>query len=176
MWCRSLAICKPMNMFLSWTKRSANSVCLEQKIHWCSSFLFYSFIFYVWLQNKREKKLSMWQWSKTLNPDIHLATKPNSLKISPNLHQLHNQIDQTPVAGQQSEQGNGKLTIAAVWASIGRHATVAWEALPLLQTHPLIMARVLRAGGAGSFTYKNTHWYISNQPMWIQINTINMCL
>lgn len=42
------------------------------------------------------------------------------------------------------------LTVAAVCTPIGRHGTVAGEALPLLETHPLIGAGVLRAGCAGA--------------------------
>lgn len=49
------------------------------------------------------------------------------------------------------------LTIAAVRAPVGRHGAVAGEALPLLQTHPLMMTRVLRTGAAGSCTHTHTH-------------------
>lgn len=42
-----------------------------------------------------------------------------------------------------------QLTVVAQRPSVGRHATVAGEALPLLQAHPLVGARVLLARGAG---------------------------
>lgn len=43
-----------------------------------------------------------------------------------------------------------QLTVVAQWPSVRRHATVAGEALPLLQAHPLVGARVLLARGAGA--------------------------
>lgn len=44
----------------------------------------------------------------------------------------------------------GHLTVVAQGSSEGGHAAVAAEALPLLQAHALVSARVLLAGGAGA--------------------------
>lgn len=41
------------------------------------------------------------------------------------------------------------LTVVTQGSPEGGHAAVAAEALPLLQTHALVGARVLLAGGAG---------------------------
>lgn len=42
------------------------------------------------------------------------------------------------------------LTIVAERTTVGRHGAVAGEALPLLETHPLMVAWLLRTGGTGS--------------------------
>lgn len=47
---------------------------------------------------------------------------------------------------------NCRLTVITQGSSEGGHAAVAAEALPLLQTHALVGARVLLAGGAGTWT------------------------
>ena len=52
---------------------------------------------------------------------------------------------------REREPSRGVLTVAAEGASIGRHGAVAAEALPLLETHALVVAGLLRTGGAGSW-------------------------
>lgn len=43
------------------------------------------------------------------------------------------------------------LTVTAEWPSIGGHGAVTGEALPQLQTHSLVVAGFLCAGGAGTW-------------------------
>lgn len=49
------------------------------------------------------------------------------------------------------------LTVIAEGPPVGGHGAVTGEALPQLQTHSLMVARVLRAGGAGTCTGTRAH-------------------
>ena len=61
-----------------------------------------------------------------------------------------------PVVGRVTERGGG-LTIVAERSAERRHAAVAAETLPLLETHPLVGTGVLLAGGTGAWAATNTH-------------------
>lgn len=64
-----------------------------------------------------------------------------------------------PHSQPPEEEEVGALTIAAVRASIGRHGAVTGKALPLLETHALIVAGVLHAGRTGACRGTNTHTF-----------------
>lgn len=79
------------------------------------------------------------------------ATKPTRSTESPTQHNLHTTYIHTTQHGDVGDRRGCVLTVATEGASIGRHGAVAGEALPQLETHPLIVAGVLRTGGARSW-------------------------
>lgn len=58
------------------------------------------------------------------------------------------------------------LTVAAERPPIGGHGAVTGEALPLLQTHALMVARVLGACGAGTCRVFTAHSFLFKTRGW----------
>lgn len=71
------------------------------------------------------------------------------LYFPPPAVQLHHSLQ--PLKAPAKKKKKVPLTIVAERTSMGRHGAVAGEALPLLETHPLMVAGLLRTGGTGSW-------------------------